>query len=122
MFGAPAFHFNGGYVIVDDVKAAAEWYTRIFGCRAESMNDPETGPMLVLKFDDEDPGIALLGPPKPDGSEPPPIVNATKIGKAYELLRNRGASVGPLQKDAQGTQYFELRDCCGNVLEVAEEP
>jgi hypothetical protein len=29
---------------------------------------------------------------------------------------------GPIEKDRQGTQYFEMRDLEGNVIEVSEEP
>ena len=119
---SPTFHFNGGYVIVDDPAVAADWYARTFGCHSSTYEDDERGRSIVMKFSDEDAGLALLGPPKPNTSEPPPIVNTTKIEKAHDFLQRRGAYVGPIEQDAQGTQCFEVRDCCGNVLEVSEEP
>jgi hypothetical protein len=44
------------------------------------------------------------------------------IKKAREWLSSRGVTVGAIEKDRQGTQYFEVRDLEGNVIEVAEEP
>ena len=117
------FNFNGGYVVVDDPPEACKWYSRVFGCRASTYVDDERGESTLVQFSDEDPGMALLGPAKPDTpDEPPPILNTDNVEKAATFLRERGACVGPIEQDRQGTKHFEVRDCCGNVLEVSEEP
>ncbi len=119
----PMFNFNGGYVVVDDPAVALEWYSRVFGCRANTYEDDERGTSILAQFSDEDPGMAILGPPNPDApDEPPPILNTNNIQKAHAYLTERGAYVGAIEQDAQGTKHFEVRDCCGNILEVSEEP
>jgi hypothetical protein len=45
-----------------------------------------------------------------------------EIKKAREVLSSRGVNVGDVQEDRQGTQYFQMRDLEGNLIEVAEEP
>lgn len=50
-----------------------------------------------------------------------PIVFCTNLKKAHEYLRGRGALAGPIQ-DGGGTQFFEVRDPEGNVIEICKEP
>src|ERR1051326_7547926 len=50
-----------------------------------------------------------------------PILFCGKIKRAHEYLEGRGASPGPIQ-DGGGTQFFEVRDPEGNVIEVCREP
>jgi hypothetical protein len=50
-----------------------------------------------------------------------PLVFCTKLAKAHEYLRDRGASPGPIQNGG-GTQFFEVRDPEGNVIEICKEP
>lgn len=49
------------------------------------------------------------------------IVFCTNVKKAHEYLRAREAAAGPIQ-DGGGTQFFEVRDPEGNVIEVCKEP
>jgi hypothetical protein len=37
-------------------------------------------------------------------------------------MPTRGVNVGAIEKDRQGTQYFEIHDPEGNSIEVVEEP
>ena len=46
----------------------------------------------------------------------------TNIKKAKDFLNSRGAGLGEIEQDAQGTHYFEIRDPEENVIEVSEEP
>ena len=86
------------------------------------MDDPEG--CVALGFSKKDQTcIAVLGPRgKPTDETTTPMLYASKIGKAREVLASRGVNVGEIQEDRQGTHYFEMRDLEGNVIEVSEEP
>jgi hypothetical protein len=49
------------------------------------------------------------------------IIFCNKLTKAQEYLRRRGATTGPIQ-DGGGTEFFEVRDPEGNIVEVCREP
>jgi|SRR5579862_926254 len=49
------------------------------------------------------------------------IIFCSKIEKAHEYLRGRGAAAGAIQ-DGGGTQFFEIRDPEGNIVEICREP
>ncbi|MGA2964538.1 MAG: hypothetical protein ABSD96_22985 [Candidatus Korobacteraceae bacterium] len=50
-----------------------------------------------------------------------PMVFCTNLKKAHEYLRGKGAAAGPIQ-DGGGTQFFDLRDPEGNIIEICKEP
>ena len=76
---------------------------------------------IALGFSDEE-YIIALGPTGKSSGELRPLLFTTKITKAREFLNSRGAGPREIEKDAQGTPYFEIRDPEGNVVEVCEEP
>jgi hypothetical protein len=49
------------------------------------------------------------------------IIFCSKLKKAHEYLRGRGAAAGPIQ-DSGGAEFFEVRDPEGNVIEICKEP
>ena len=49
------------------------------------------------------------------------IVFCSKAKKAHEYLQGRGAAPGPIQEGG-GTEFFEVRDPEGNVIEICKEP
>lgn len=49
------------------------------------------------------------------------IIFCRNLKKAHEYLRGRGAAAGPIQKGG-GTEFFEVRDPEGNVIEICKEP
>jgi hypothetical protein len=110
------------YVGVADVRAASAWYMEKLGLKTiPPMPDDEEG-CIALGFSKEDQAAIVLGPRDKPADGATPMFYATKIGKARDLLSSRGVSVGALEKDRQGTHYFEIRDLEGNLLEVSEEP
>jgi predicted enzyme related to lactoylglutathione lyase len=116
------FNFSGGYVPVRDLDAAAKWYAQTFGCRYSESTDDDGQRTIVPKFYDVDPGF-MLGPSAAyDAPDPLPIIYTDKATKANDYLTRKGVMVGPVQQDSQGTNFFEIRDCEGNLLEVSEEP
>lgn len=50
-----------------------------------------------------------------------PVIFSDKLKKAHELLSSRGIATGPIQGDGE-TEFFEIRDIEGNVIEISKEP
>jgi hypothetical protein len=50
-----------------------------------------------------------------------PIIFCGKLRKAHEHLSAKGASPGPMQ-NAGGTQFFEVLDPEGTIIEICQEP
>jgi hypothetical protein len=49
-----------------------------------------------------------------------PVIFCDKLKKAHELLSGRGILGGPIQ-DGGDTQFFEITDSEGNVIQVCKE-
>ena len=60
--------------------------------------------------------IAVLGPQSKPTDGTTPMLCASNIKKAREVLGSRGVNVGEIQQDRQGTHYFEMRDLVGTQL------
>jgi hypothetical protein len=111
------------YIGVSDIGPATSWYIEKLGLQRvpAEMDEPEG--CVALGFSKKDQTcIAVLGPRGKPTDETTAMLYASNIGKAREVLGSRGVNVGGIQEDRQGTQYFEMRDLEGNVIEVAEEP
>lgn len=108
------------YIGVDNLPAATAWYIEKFGlCKIDiEMDDPEG--CIALGFA-KDKYAFTLGPPGKLTDELTPMLYASNVKKASEVLSSRGVSVGEIQQDQQGTHYFEMRDLEGNKIEVCEE-
>ena len=50
-----------------------------------------------------------------------PILFCGNLTKARELLQREGAVPGPVQQSG-GTEFFEIRDAEGNIIEICKEP
>jgi hypothetical protein len=37
-------------------------------------------------------------------------------------LTSRGVNIDKIQRDRQGTRFFEIRDLEGNIIEICDEP
>lgn len=109
------------YVAVRDVSTAFPWYTEKFGLRKLSPTD-ETRPDgdgVTLQFNESTYPVILV-PKDPADSRSVPVFFARNIEKVRNRLIADGVSAGPVQKDRQGTNFFELFDGEGNTLEVCE--
>jgi catechol 2,3-dioxygenase-like lactoylglutathione lyase family enzyme len=118
----PLFSIPDAYFLrVTNVAAAIAWYKEKFDLRefkVPTADGDEPSPVYVA-YNETSGGIDF----GTDGEgENRPILYAGKIKRAYELLGRRGVQLGPVQRDIQGTQYFEARDLDGNTLEISEEP
>jgi len=111
------------YIGVVNIGPATSWYIEMLGLQkvTAEMHDPEG--CVALGFSKKDQTcIAVLGPRDKLTDETTPMLYASNIKKAREVLGSRGVNVGEIQQDRQGTHYFEMRDLEGNVIEVSEEP
>jgi catechol 2,3-dioxygenase-like lactoylglutathione lyase family enzyme len=116
------FSFSGGYVPVRDLDAAARWYAQTFGCKFAEIQDDEGQRNIRLYFDEEDIEAFQLAPLTYPSNDLPPIIFTGNAAKANEHLNRKNIIVYPVQRDDQGTKFFEIRDCDGNALEISEEP
>jgi hypothetical protein len=109
------------YVGVLDLAAATAWYTEKLGLRKVPLKTGEARGCIALGFSKNDDACITLGPRVPaDGMTP--MLYATKANSARDALSSRGVIVGEIQKDRQGTQFFEIRDLEDNGIEISEEP
>jgi len=113
-----------------NVEAAKVWWTEVFDCKPSNVPADWDEPLpsdVVLKLPGHDEPIIVLidrAEVQRAGLALPtdrPILFCGKIKRAHEYLEGRGASPGPIQ-DGGGTQFFEVRDPEGNVIEVCKEP
>jgi hypothetical protein len=75
--------------------------------------DDEPTVLLCARAEVEEAGLA-----RPNEH---PIIFSDKLKKSHEFLLSRGSAPGPIQ-ESRGTQFFEIRDPEGNVIEVCKEP
>lgn len=111
------------YVGVQNIESSTSWYIEKLGLQKvpAEMDDPEG--CVALGFSKKDqPCLAVLGPRDEPTDGTTPMLYASNIKKAREVLGSRGVNVGEIQEDRQGTHYFEMRDLEGSVFEVSEEP
>jgi catechol 2,3-dioxygenase-like lactoylglutathione lyase family enzyme len=118
-----SFLRSGGvnYIGVRDITAAIAWYIEKLGLRkilAESDDCPEC---VALGFSKDEYAVTLASPDRPR-DELTPIFFTGNARRAREFRASRGVRVGQIQQDRQETQYFEMQDLEGNVIEIAEEP
>jgi predicted enzyme related to lactoylglutathione lyase len=120
MAAVAMYTFALGFVPVRDMDTAARWYAHVFGCRfAEIIADGERTIRLYLEEGDES---LILVPTTSSPSDTPPIIFTTNAAKANTDLGRKSVITYPIQKDRQGTNFFEIRDCEGNLLEISEMP
>jgi hypothetical protein len=109
------------YIGVTDAVAASLWYIEKLGLQQVVAPTSDAGDCVSLAFSERDESAIILGP-RDATADQRPILYATNIGKAIDLLSSRGVSVMPIELDRQGTRYFVMRDLEGNEIEVTEEP
>ena len=112
-----------------DVAACKKWWIEYFDC---------TGTPVPADWDDplpSDVALQLPGHDRPTiqltdrtegqaaGFEPSydhPVLFCSSLRKARAHLEQRGAAPGPTQSDG-GTEFFEVRNPEGNVIEVCKD-
>jgi|SRR5579871_4050749 len=113
-----------------NVEAAKKWWIESFGCEEAKMPEDWDDPLpsdVALKLPGSHKAAILLSGSGEDlgagfeRSSDHPILFCAKLTKAQEYLRSKGLAVGPIQS-AGGTEFFEIRDPDGKVIEVCKEP
>jgi hypothetical protein len=110
------------YIGVMDVTAATSWYVEKLGLQKILVEMDDSEGCVALGFSKKDQTCITLGPRGKPTDGTTPMLYASNVRKAREVLGSRGVNVGDIQEDRQGTHYFEMRDVEGNVIEVCEEP
>ena len=114
------------YIPVRDLEKSTRWYGEKLDCHEMKgiknepgtiifQTDPEEGTLIIGLPDDKNPASFEASPAVP-------TLFTDHIEKAHSLLNSRGVAPGAVQRDRQGTRYFEIRDLDGNLLEISEEP
>jgi catechol 2,3-dioxygenase-like lactoylglutathione lyase family enzyme len=113
--------FSGSvYIGVRDLDAALAWYQQKLDLKkSDEPPDEEVGDAVLVSKDLE--AEIALGAPNPANRDTP-MFAVSDAQKAWSWMHDRGLNVSPVQKDRQGTLFFELRDLEGNLIEFCEEP
>lgn len=112
------------------LDVAKQWWIDAFDCKQDKVPgewDNKLPSDVALKLPGYDQPTILLSERAemeqasmelPSGV---PVIFSDKLKKVHEYLFNRGAAPGPIQ-DGGDTQFFEVRDSEGNVIEICTEP
>jgi hypothetical protein len=113
-----------------DLEAAKRWWIQVFECKQVSVPEDWDCPLpsdVALKLPGLDEPTILLsdgaevrqaGYDRPNGHS---VIFCSKLQKVREQLEARGAAPGAIE-DSGGTQFFNICDPEGNVVEICKEP
>ena len=113
-----------------DVAAAKKWWMQAFGCKEAKVPADWDGSLpsdVALQLPGYDVPTILLsdwnevrnaGYERSNGRA---IIFCQKLGKAREHLHRAGVVPGPEQQSG-GTEFFEIRDSEGAIIEICREP
>jgi hypothetical protein len=124
------FYTDSVALTYSDLQTAKQWWVNAFDCNVAKVPPDWDSQLpsdiaLILPRNDQ-PAILLSarGEVEQAGFDrSSPIVSVIfcdKLKQAYEQLSGRGIAVGPMQ-DGGDTQFFELRDSEGNLIQVCKE-
>lgn len=125
------FYTDSVALSYSDVQAAKQWWVNAFDCKVVKVpsdwdNHLPSDIALTLPRDDQ-PTILLSSRSEVEEAgfdRPVPVVSVIfcdELKDAYERLSSRGIVVTPIQ-DGGDTQFFEMRDLEGNLIQVCKEP
>jgi hypothetical protein len=127
----PLFYTDSVTLAYSDVESAKRWWIETFGCKVAKVPSDWDCPLpsdVALQLPGHDAPTILLNAKaevEQAGYDRPSslasVIFCEKLKKGHEQLASRGALVGPIQ-DGGDTQFFEIRDTEGNVIQVCKEP
>lgn len=113
-----------------DVEAAKRWWVDAFECKVTNVPsdwDCQLPSDVALQLPGHDAPTILLNlkseVEKAGFDRPNPVASVmfcSKLKKGHEQLASRGIAGGPIQ-DGGDTQFFEIRDLGGNLIEICKE-
>jgi hypothetical protein len=113
-----------------NVQAEKQWWIEAFDCKETKVPVDWDCPLpsdVALKLPGADEPAILLSDKTEieragyNRQNDHPLIFCTNLKKAHEHLRVGIAPGGPIQGGG-GTQFFEVRDPEGNVIEICKEP
>jgi hypothetical protein len=114
-----------------NVQTAKQWWVDAFGCKAvkvpQDWDNPLPSDVALMFPGDTEPTILLNDQAEVEQAhlERPspvvPVIFCDKLKKGHEQLSSRGILAGPIQ-DGGDTQFFEIRDIEGHLIEICKEP
>jgi len=127
----PLFYTDSVTLTYSNVEAAKRWWIDVFECKVVkvpadwdcplpsdvALQLPGHGAPTILlsaKAEVEQAGFERSSPVAS-------IIFCEKLKKGLEQFTNRGVLTGLIQ-DGGDTQFFEIRDTEGNVIEICNEP
>jgi hypothetical protein len=126
----PRFYTDSVTLVYSDVEAAKRWWIDAFDCKMArvppdwdcplpsdvALQLPGHGAPTILLSAKTEVEQAGFDRPSPVAS----VIFCDQLKKGHEQLTSRGVLPGPIQ-DGGDTQFFEIRDTEGNVIEVCKE-
>ena len=107
-------------IVVQDVNSVSPWYIDKLGLKRLAKNPWGEG-VATYRFK-EDGNSIILTTKRGFWAGKTPILFTKKIRKMRDVLEARGVeSLGSIERDRQGTAYFDIHDPEGNTIEVVEE-
>lgn len=108
-------------IVVRDIDSVAPWYVDKLGLRKLAENPWGEMGVATLRFKED--GNSIILTTRGDfRTRKTPIFFTKKIRKMRDVMAARGAHVGIIEQDRQGTRYFQVRDPEGNEIEIVQEP
>ncbi len=104
---------------VADVESAAAWYISKLGLLRSAERQAGRPEMGAFRFKEDGKSI-VLAPREALTSDKRLILFTKKIDKMKDVLVARGIEVKSIERDRQGTQYFEFYDPDGNEIEIVQ--
>jgi catechol 2,3-dioxygenase-like lactoylglutathione lyase family enzyme len=131
MFAIPLFYTESVTLAYSDLEAAKRWWIDAFGCKVVKVPSEWDCPLpsdVALQLPGhETPTILLnsMAELKEAGFSRPNAVTSVifcnRLKKGHEVLSAHGILAGPIQ-DGGDTEFFEVRDIEGNLVEICKEP
>jgi hypothetical protein len=127
----PLFYTDSITLAYSDLESAKRWWIEAFNCKVAKVPpdwDCSLPSDVALQLPGHNTPTILLtakaeleqaGYSKP--SSLACVIFCEKLKKGHEQLAARAVFVGPIQ-DGGDTQFFEIRDTEGNVIQVCKEP
>src|SRR5579862_3742673 len=114
-----------------NVEMAKQWWMHAFGCKQAkvppdwdnllpsdvALRLPENSQPTILLSDQAELARARFD----RSSSTVPVIFSDKLRKAHDLLSSRGIAASPIQGDGE-SEFFEVRDIEGHVIEICKEP
>lgn len=114
-----------------NMAAAQQWWIDAFDCRVvsvpKSWDDRLPSDVALLLPGDDEPTILLsciseIEQAHLDRTIPVvTVLFCDKLKKGHEYLSSRGIAAGPI-KDGGDTEFFEIQDSEGHLIEICVEP